>query len=211
MDDLESFFYVLCWICCGYSAPGKKIEDFSSTFGKWEHPNAQEGAGRKSRLFLRAFSRQLDMSVTDYFGDVVLTLVVSLHRLFQLYLVYNEDFDGQRLPPTLDSAMETILGHVKTALACVEADEAADSVVRSAENGAPPATLKSANPQSISLMDPPHVYSTRARSCASSSKRGYDESSEGDENTFAKKRRPHPHESHHPSALDSLSPPDDKP
>ena len=32
MDDLESFFYILCWICCGYDGPGKRSKRFGSTF-----------------------------------------------------------------------------------------------------------------------------------------------------------------------------------
>ena len=145
MDDLESFFYVLCWVCCGYSAPGKRIEEFSSAFADWEHHTAKQGADVKTILYFQPFQEQVELTVTDYFGDAFLALVDSLHEFFQPYVTYNKDFKGKRPPPTLDSAMETILGHVKTALACVEAEEAADSVVRSAADGAPPERLRRQN------------------------------------------------------------------
>ena len=145
MDDLESFFYVLCWICCGYSAPGKRIEDFLSAFADWEHPTAKQGADCKTILYVQPFQEQVELKVTDYFGGAFLALVDSLHEFFQSYVIYNKDFKGKRPPPTLDSAMETILGHVKIALACVEAEEAADSVVRSAADGAPPERLRRQN------------------------------------------------------------------
>lgn len=203
MDDLESFFYVLCWICCGYSAPGKRIEDFYSTFASWEHPTAKLGADCKALLYIQPFKEQLEFTVTDYFGDAFLALVGSLQEFFQFYVSYNKDFNGKPPPPTLDSAVETILRHVKTAIACVEAEEAPVPDVRPVKDDVSPATPEPADPH-FSLMDPPRVYSTRAGSRASS-KRVHDEPTEGEESTSAKKSRSHHHAAFRPSSLSSSS------
>ncbi len=67
----------------------------------------------------------------------MLKLVVSLHRFFQFYLIYNRDYEGTPPPPTLEYAIETILGHVKTALTSIEAEEAQDLVASSTKDDAP--------------------------------------------------------------------------
>ncbi len=52
MDDLESFFYVLCWVCCGYSAPGRgsKIFRLPSLIGNITRRNKEQ----MSRPFYRS-------------------------------------------------------------------------------------------------------------------------------------------------------------
>ena len=197
MDDLESFFYILCWICCGYSGPGKKIENFASVFVKWEHPVPREGADNKNLLYMKPFQRQKYLKVTDYFGKPFLALLDSLHEFFQTYILFDRILRCKPPPPTLDEAHTKIVGLVKTAIAAVEAEEASEPPEASVLDEAPSPTTRASS--RFTLMDPPHVYHARA----SSSKRPYDEGTE--EETTAKKPRPHPHAPHHPSALSSSS------
>lgn len=200
MDDLESFFYILCWICCGYSAPGRKIEKFASTFVKWEHPAAREGADSKNSLYMKPFQRQKHLKVTDYFGNVFVTLLDSLHEFFQSYILFDRVRRCKPSPPTLDEAYSTILELVKKATASVETEEASEVPELPAPDDVPPATPEAGS--RFSLMDPPRVYHTRSNS----SKRTYDESTEVEERgALTKRPRPHAHAPHQPSALSSSS------
>ena len=126
MDDLESFFYVLCWICFGYDGPGKRIGHFKSTFSKWVDRRPDEG--RMIKIYLFYFFRDYtDFIVTDYFGDIFLDLVDSLHRFFGFYLTIDRVLGARPAPPTLDEALATILPIINIAIAAVEAEEATES------------------------------------------------------------------------------------
>ena len=127
MDDLESFFYVLCWICFGYDGPGKRIRHFRSTFSKWEDQRPEEGRMDKICLFFDIFQNQTDFVVTDYFGDIFIDLVDSLHSFFRFYLTIDRVLGARPAPPTLDEALATILPIINIAIAAVEAEEATES------------------------------------------------------------------------------------
>ena len=127
MDDLESFFYILCWICCGYDGPGKRTKRFGATFEKWEDRRPKEGFSNKTIFFNQFFPRQRYFVVTDYFGDIFVQLLDSLHRFFRRYVLISDDLGGKRAPPTLDEALATILPIINIAIAAVEAEEATES------------------------------------------------------------------------------------
>ncbi len=153
MDDLESFFYILCWICCGYDGPRKRTEHFASIFSRWEDRRPQEGALQKNALFNEYFPDQIDFIVTDYFGDIFVTLLDSLHRFFRYYVLINDTIGGRPAPPTLDEALSTILPFINTAIAAVEAEESARPEELSA------ATPPEPKDREFTLLDAPQRYS----------------------------------------------------
>lgn len=208
MDDLESFFYVLCWICCGYDGPGKRIKDFASTFSKWEDRRPKEGASDKISLFYLYFRDQTDLTVTDYFGDIFLTLVDSLHKFFRHYLTLSDALGGVKpAPPTLETALGAILPLVNAAIASVEAEEAAESPASPTPDDALPATPPDPQDPQFTLMKPPRVYHSRA------SKRTHAESSDGESSasTTAKKSRKKTNAPYQRSSLHSSSLATDEP
>ena len=52
MHDLESFFWVLFWICIHYEGPGKEVQN--KDFDKWNYMSASELAAAKSYLVVKA-------------------------------------------------------------------------------------------------------------------------------------------------------------
>ena len=196
MDDLESFFYVLCWICFGYDGPGKRIGHFKSTFSKWVDRRPDEG--RMIKIYLFYFFRDhTDFIVTDYFGDIFLDLVDSLHRFFGFYLTIDRVLGARPAPPTLDEALATILPFINTAIAAVEAEEAPQTEDSSV------ATPPEPKDPGFTLMDPPPRYNRES----GAPKRSHSESSGGESSTSTatKKLRSQRNLPYKPSALSSSS------
>lgn len=81
-DDLESFFYVLCWICCGYSGPGHQLEATPKRFFAWESEDAQRALDSKIVFFSKEF-KKYSLPVAPYFGKVFHDLIVDLHTYFR--------------------------------------------------------------------------------------------------------------------------------
>lgn len=80
LDDLESIFYILIWICFGYSRPSKMIEPIPELLRDW---------GSENPLYARA---KIDMyftpleeagEVTPFFGVVFQELLENLHTFFR--------------------------------------------------------------------------------------------------------------------------------
>ncbi|KAL1664074.1 hypothetical protein GGF50DRAFT_55590 [Schizophyllum commune] len=77
MDDLESFYWCLCWICFSYEGPGNcKKSDIPK---EWQDNDPQVAAGAKSEHLLSDFESN---DVKDYFEDFI-PLLEFLHGLFQ--------------------------------------------------------------------------------------------------------------------------------
>ncbi len=198
MDDLESFFYVLCWICCGYDGPGKRSADFGSIFAKWEDRRPQEGAFHKIVFLLHTLFRdQTYLVVTDYFGDNFLDLLDSLHGFFAHYVNIDRARGVKPDPPTIDKAFATILPFIDTAIAAVEAEESAKTEESSA------ATPPEPEDPEFTLLDAPQRYSRESPA----PKRSHSESSAGESSssTAAKKLRSKQNVQYKPSALSSSS------
>ena len=203
MDDLESFFYVLCWICCGYDGPGKRTEHFGSTFEKWEDRRPKEGFSNKTTFFNEFFRNQMDFVVTDYFGDNFVQLLDSLHMFFRRYVLISDELGARRAPPTLDEALATIVPFINTAIAAVEAEEAAESPASTKTEDSSPATPPEPKDRPFTLMDPPPRYDRES----GASKRSHSESSGGESSTSTatKKSRRKRNLPYQPSALSSSS------
>ncbi len=203
MDDLESFFYILCWICCGYDGPAKRTKRFGTIFAKWEDRRPQEGALSKKSLFYQFFPDQKHLVVTDYFGDIFVNLVDSLHAFLRSYLMADPVLRVRPSPPTLDEALETILPLINTAIAAVEAEEAAESYSSTKTEDTSPATLPEPKDPDFTLMEPPARYNRDSPA----PKRSHSESSGGESSssTATKKLRSKRNVQYKPSALSSSS------
>src|SRR5437899_1123860 len=84
LDDLESFFYVLCWICFGYSGPGKKVDPLPKTLQKWESADPESAADAKQSMFFKRLVSTGES--TPFFGDIFQELLEDLHRFFQAHV-----------------------------------------------------------------------------------------------------------------------------
>ena len=75
LDDLESFFYLLCKICSSFTSPGSQVERMPDFVSQWDQVDARLAALAKFNTLLCA-----DYEVTPYFGPIVQTLLDKLHQ-----------------------------------------------------------------------------------------------------------------------------------
>ncbi|OCL08962.1 hypothetical protein AOQ84DRAFT_274939, partial [Glonium stellatum] len=71
MDDGESFFWVLFWICIHYNGPNE--ERYVQRFDKWNYADAEELAGMKLGIVADEviFRKILDEYVTEYYKILI--------------------------------------------------------------------------------------------------------------------------------------------
>ncbi len=81
MDDLESFFYVLCVICCEYSAPHVRVTSPSRNISEWNHLDGKDLYLSKLRLYGEGADSYFQ--VTEYFGEIFRTLIRGLFAFFK--------------------------------------------------------------------------------------------------------------------------------
>lgn len=81
MHDLESFFWLLFWICIHYNGPNERAR-VVARFDKWNYADVEELAELKSGLVgnERHFLNRISQSFTPYFEPVALW-VNKLRRL----------------------------------------------------------------------------------------------------------------------------------
>ncbi|KKZ67072.1 hypothetical protein EMCG_07243 [[Emmonsia] crescens] len=107
MHDLESFFWVLFWICVHYEGPGKSkpVEQFE----KWNYMNMEELAGAKKGLISDEsdFLRIADDNFTLYYRP----LVPWVNRLRRI--VFPNGGRWKEINPNLGSEMKKILQDAK--------------------------------------------------------------------------------------------------
>lgn len=72
MHDLESFFWVLFWICIHYTRPGKETQDIGE-FKDWNYESTEKLAQLKSDLVSEEerINKQMSVFVTDYCKDLI--------------------------------------------------------------------------------------------------------------------------------------------
>ena len=125
MDDLESFFYVLCWIVCGYSGPGNKLTVFPRYLLGWESADPQLAIVYKLSATSRDHFKET-YSATPYFGPIFGTLMRQLSAFFSAADVKNRDFGDEPSPSlvelqfTSSKDYEIVLGYVNEAIEALE-------------------------------------------------------------------------------------------
>ena len=85
LDDLELFFYLLCWITIGYAGPNKPLKGTSRprVLLKWDQADASDAAAHKAMMILH-----LSKKVTPYFGRTFQNLLSALHRFLRPHIVF---------------------------------------------------------------------------------------------------------------------------
>ena len=73
LDDLESFFYLFCWICLAFDGPDQLSPRRCSDLIRWEHPDPIFAGGIKTTMMLH-----FRQKVTSYFGPVFQKLLLAL-------------------------------------------------------------------------------------------------------------------------------------
>ena len=84
LDDLESFFYLFCWISLGYDGPNQPILNprRPRVLRKWTQYDALAAANSKTTMMF-----VLDDDVTDYFGAVFQKLLLALHAFCLTHII----------------------------------------------------------------------------------------------------------------------------
>ncbi|KAF8956463.1 hypothetical protein BDZ97DRAFT_1851662 [Flammula alnicola] len=132
LDDLESFYYVLCWVCFGYAGPNKILDPFPDRLAIWESGNPDVAAGMKT-AFLAGPLAVSFTTISSCFGPVFLRLLENLHSffrdlMFSRFASHGPIFSKQGSASTVETKIHpsperveqdyaTILGFVDTAIA----------------------------------------------------------------------------------------------
>ena len=110
MHDLESFFWVLFWICIHYDGPAKDVG--TTEFEKWNYVNMEELAKLKSGLVSRErhFLNRITKAFTPYYQP----LIPYVNRLRQAVFPMDKPWENE--DKTLYSRMKEILRLARTDL-----------------------------------------------------------------------------------------------
>jgi hypothetical protein len=110
MHDLESFFWVLFWICIHYDGPAKDVG--ATEFEKWNYVNMEELAELKSGLVSRErhFLNRITKAFTPYYQP----LIPYVNRLRQAVFPMDKPWENE--DKTLYSRMKEILRLARTDL-----------------------------------------------------------------------------------------------
>jgi hypothetical protein len=114
MHDLESFFWVLFWICIHYDGPAKDIG--ATEFEKWNYVNMEELAELKSGLVSRErhFLNRITKAFTPYYQP----LIPCVNRLRRAVFPMDKPWENE--DKTLYSQMKEILRVARTELVNLE-------------------------------------------------------------------------------------------
>ncbi|KAF8889425.1 hypothetical protein CPB84DRAFT_1785548 [Gymnopilus junonius] len=116
LDDLESFYYVLCWICFGYSAPGERLDPFPEVLRDWAGKDPFTCAAIKGLMFLGPNEPDFEELVTDYFG----LIFRNLCDRFRAFLVPHVRRIKAGPPsggwPTIEQLKRDAVGHYQALL-----------------------------------------------------------------------------------------------
>ncbi|CAA7264864.1 unnamed protein product [Cyclocybe aegerita] len=80
LDDLESFFYVLCWICFSYLGVRKKLPGTPPILADWDDEDPSRALRAKKSFY---FDLVPVAVVPDFFGDPFRNLLQNLQSFFR--------------------------------------------------------------------------------------------------------------------------------
>lgn len=117
LDDLESFFYVLCNLVCLFERPGIRNEKMDDTFRRWENDDADIAAGLKVGFLtartLRAFPwwGQACQTLLNEFRELLRPIMDDKNDIFYDHITSDEQrdqFDAleEKYADALDSAVK---------------------------------------------------------------------------------------------------------
>ena len=128
LDDLESFFYVFCWITLGYDGPNKPIIDDRrpNILRKWDQNDADAAAAHKTTMLV-----YLCEKVTPYFGPIFQKLLVNMHAFYwphvflKIKQINDTTIPRKHLLDLIESAKAdyaTLLSFIDEAIIALESD-----------------------------------------------------------------------------------------
>jgi hypothetical protein len=216
LDDLESFFYVLCWICFGFSGPGKKLNPFPKTLSKWESTDPELAADAKKGMFYLGLENTGD--TTPFFGDIFQELLEDLHGFFQAHVARKFSISKRGQIPSLPDLIpessqhyDTVLGFVDNAIrkraALLQSSVDVDAIQVTADpttSTSPPSTPPRTTSHSLPLRTPLNEQLTNVPGSRTIRKRNSDLANLEEESPSKSKRQrqlqlQHPHTSLRPS------------
>ena len=119
LDDLESFFYVLCWVTIGYAGPNNPIKGSNRprVLLKWDQDDASAAADSK-----KAMIPYLGAKVTPYFGPTFQKLLSAMHCFLRPHIVSKmEQRDNSNTPRKhLLDLIEPAKAHYADVLAIID-------------------------------------------------------------------------------------------
>ncbi|KAJ3501283.1 hypothetical protein NLJ89_g9409 [Agrocybe chaxingu] len=170
LDDLESFFYVYCWVCMHHSADGKPLKKPPLT--AWESQNPEFRIAAKSAFLSPVVIKHNEVNHT--FGKVFQDLLDALRGFFlETYKWKTEN--RNTMTNKMDAMKEhstqhyaEFLGHIDTAVMALEEEE----------NGSPSSSPAPPPPPEPASTHSPH--SSQQTESSSSMKRTRDERDAGE-------------------------------
>ena len=110
LDDLESFFYVLCWILASFEGPGNRVAEVPQLVALWDDPASHI-------LKLGLFSGEFILPVSPWFGLSFRNLAAHLHHFFDV----REDLVGKPFS-SLDPAKDydEYISHIRQSIVDLE-------------------------------------------------------------------------------------------
>ena len=110
MHDLESFFWVLFWICIHYTGPGKEGEP-KKEFEKWNYNPAEEVAKLKFALVSpKFFEAELGQYTTDYCRPMIPLITKLWEEVFPHGQSY--DYEDRTLYGRMKAVLEKARDHL---------------------------------------------------------------------------------------------------
>ncbi|PPQ91444.1 hypothetical protein CVT25_014332 [Psilocybe cyanescens] len=119
LDDLESFFYILCWLAIGHAGSSKKVDPFPNFPLRWESPDPTVASSFKQNMFILNFPQLEDIS--PFFGTVLSDLLIEYRKFLKPYTLKKINDTISRKPPaspvpTLLHLQKQATGHYEAAL-----------------------------------------------------------------------------------------------
>ncbi|KIJ36656.1 hypothetical protein M422DRAFT_261009 [Sphaerobolus stellatus SS14] len=113
LDDLESFYYVFCWLICGYNGPRDSRVKTPDALKALE----SKDGGESKLLHLQ---NPFDLPVQSWFGPSIHELAVQLHDFCQSRL------EASGPCPDADRDYAEYLGHIKDTIVNLAPEEEAN-------------------------------------------------------------------------------------
>ena len=110
LDDLESFYFVWCWILVAFEGPCKHKAETPKPIALWDHPAA-------STIKYGQFVGEFQLPIASWFGSSLHRLAVHLHQFFE----FRFDLIGKPLSalhPTKD--YDEFLAHIRQSITDLE-------------------------------------------------------------------------------------------
>lgn len=120
LDDLESFYYVLCWLICEYDGPGDvSASRVEKTPKQLKDLDSKDGAKKSEHM-----RNEFELPIRPWFGEIIREMAMHLHSFFHR----RTRFDAPTWDPGQD--YEEFIGHIRHAIERLGPEHDVDSAAR---------------------------------------------------------------------------------